>query len=145
MSSDKSNESPTASQRKANWRATDLAEEVWNALGFNIQMDESMIRSWVNPFRKLVDKDYVRHLTYVAPQSDMFWDIPLSPNAWFYQVFNEFDQRIPDLRWLPMEFERLNQFHNKYGKKIKDIWSNDAPKVVKNYKPWSFKNATFYQ
>lgn len=43
------------------------------------------------------------------------------------------------------EFKRLNQFHNKDSKKTRDILSDDGPKVMKTYKPWSLKNTIFFQ
>lgn len=44
-----------------------------------------------------------------------------------------------------MVFERSNLFHNEYGKKVDEIWSNDAPKAVKTYKPHSIKGTTYFQ
>lgn len=75
-------------------------------------MDETLVNSWVNPTRKLLDTDYVPHLTYFEPPSDGFWDIPFSPNAKYFPVFEPFDLHIPDELRHPMEFERQNSFHN---------------------------------
>lgn len=44
-----------------------------------------------------------------------------------------------------MEFERLNLFHNKYGKTIREIWSCDIRDVVTTYKARSFKGETYFQ
>lgn len=46
---------------------------------------------------------------------------------------------------MPMEFERLNLFHNNHEKKIEDIWSNDAPESAKTYNSRSLKNTNFFQ
>ena len=54
-------------------------------------------------------------------------------------MFKSFDQRIPDDRRMPLEFERLNLFHKKYGKSMEEIWSNDLPEGVATFKPRSFK------
>lgn len=70
-------------------------------------MDKSLIYSWVNPICRVVDEDYVPHLTFVKPGDDMYWDIRIPPNGQFFQVFKEFDPRFPGSRRLPMDFERL--------------------------------------
>ena len=44
-----------------------------------------------------------------------------------------------------MEFEHLNLFHSKQGGKFQDIWSNDRPKGVKNYKVRKFMKIDFFQ
>lgn len=54
-----------------------------------------------------MDEEYVPHLTSILPPADRFWDIPLSPNARLFQVFNEFDRRILDAQRMPMEFESM--------------------------------------
>lgn len=59
-------------------------------------MDEILIHLGVNPIRIQVDKDYVPHQTFSKPQDDMYWDIPLSLNDQFFQVFKEFDLTLPD-------------------------------------------------
>ena len=92
----------------------------------------------------LLDSDYVPHLTYVEPPADGFWDIHLSPNVKYFPVFESFDLHIPEEFRLPMEFERLDDFHHKHGKKIVEIWSNDAPKAVKTINSRSLTNANFY-
>lgn len=94
--------------------------------------------------RRLLDTYYVSHLTYGEPLTDGYWDIPLSPNAKYFLVFEQFDLCILDDCRLPMDFKRLNLFHNKYGNKIKEIWSNDVPDTVKTYKPLYFKGVTYY-
>lgn len=84
-------------------------------------MYESLYQSCVNPMRRLTGEDYVPHLTYVEPPTVGYRDIPLSPNAKYFPVFEPYDLCIPDDRWLPLGFERLNLLHNKYGKKIEEI------------------------
>lgn len=97
-------------------------------------MDETLINSWVNPTRMLLDEDYRSVLTYVEPPEDGYWDIPISSNAMFFIVFEPFDQSLPGDQRLPLEFERLNKLHGKHGSKFEDTWSSDKPFRVKNYK-----------
>ena len=125
MSSLSSIDSPTTAQRKKDWRAAKLGEEIWRLCGFDTVMDETLIKSWVNPHRGLLDEDYVPHLTYVEPPTDGYWDIPISPNAKYFTVFEPFDQSLPDAKRLPMEFERLSQFYAKHASSFEHIWSND--------------------
>ena len=81
MSSPSSNDSPATTQRKNDWKADKLAEEVWRLCAFDTIMDESLIISWINPHRRLLDDDYTPHLTYAEPLSYGYWDVPISPNA----------------------------------------------------------------
>lgn len=122
-----------------------MVEYIYQTLGLDIQMYEALVNSWVNPTRRLLDKDYIPYLMYVETPIDGFWDIPLSPNAKYFQLFELFDIRIPDEHRLPMEFEGLNAFHDKNGKMVEEIWSNDAPKAIETFNSQSFKNSTFYQ
>ena len=108
-------------------------------------IDESLINSWVNPLRRLLDEDYTPHLTYAEPPSDGYWDIPISPNAKYFAVFDSFDRSLPDHKRLPMEFERLTRFYAKHGSSVENIWSNDRPSAVKNYKMRKFMKADFAQ
>ena len=110
MSSLSSNDSPTTAQRKRDWKAAKLVEEVWRLCGFDTIMDESLINSWVNPHRRLLDDDYIPHHTYAKPSLDGYWDVPISPNAIYFTVFEQLDRSLPDAKRLPMEFERLSQF-----------------------------------
>lgn len=97
-------------------------------------MVESLINSWVNPTRRLLDHDYRPILTYAEPPSDGYWDIPISPNTKFFPVFKPFDLNLPDDHRLPLKFECLNLFHAKHGTEFEKICSNDRPTGVKNYK-----------
>lgn len=58
MSSDHTNDSHATKQRKANWRATKLAEQIWRDNGFHTTMNETIINSWINPTRRLLDEEY---------------------------------------------------------------------------------------
>lgn len=144
MSSYQTYDSPITTQKKDDWRAAKKVDYICQTQGFDIRMDKTLVHSWVNPTRRLLDSDYVPHLMYAKSPTIGFWDLSLSPNTQYFPVFELFDVRIPDERTLPMEFERLDAFHNKHGEKIKEIWSNDAPEAVKTYNPRSLKNATFY-
>lgn len=44
-----------------------------------------------------------------------------------------------------MEFERLNLFHNKYGKSAEEVWLNDIPEVITTFNLRSFKGESHYQ
>lgn len=68
-----------------------MAEEIQKTQGFDIQMNESLIQSQVNPIQKLTYEDYVHHLTYFEPLTDGCWDIPLSPNTTYFPIFESFD------------------------------------------------------
>ena len=110
---------------------------------FDTIMDESLISSWINPHRRLLDDDYTPHLTYAEPPSDGYWDVPISPNAIYFTVFKQFERILPDPKRLPMEFERLSLFYAKHASPIENIWSNDRPSAVKNYKMRKFMKADF--
>ena len=114
MSSASSTDSPATAQRKHDWKAAKLAELIWRECGFDTMIDESLINSWVNPLRRLLDEDYTPHLTYAEPPSDGYWDIPISPNAKYFAFFESFDYSLPDHKRQPMEFERLNRFYVKH-------------------------------
>ena len=132
MSSDYTSDSPDIIQRKRNWRAVKFAEQIWKEHGFDTTLDETLISSWVNPIRRLLNDDYRPILTYVKPPSDGYWDIPISLNSKFFPVFEPFYLSLPDDQRLPLEFECLNQFHAKDGTIFKNIWSNDRPEAVKS-------------
>lgn len=108
-------------------------------------MDESLINPWINPHHRLLDDDYTPHLTYTKPPLDGYWDVPISPNARYFIVFEQFDRSLPDAKRLPMEFERLSHFYAKHASPIENIWSNDRPSVVKNYKIRKFMKTEFIQ
>lgn len=105
MSSEHSYDSPATKQRKADWKAAKFAEMIWRERGFDTTMDETVINSWVNPTRRILDADYTPVLTYADPPTDGYWDIPISPNAKFFTVFEPFDRSLPDDQRLPLEFE----------------------------------------
>ena len=86
MSSDHSDDYSTTAQKKRDWRAAKFADEIWKEQGFDTTFDETLINSWENPTRRLLDADYVPHLTYAEPPSDGYWDIPISPNSKFFMV-----------------------------------------------------------
>ena len=90
-------------------------------------INDSLINSWVNPLCRLLNEEYTPHLTYSEPPSDGYWDIPISPNATYFAVFESFDCSLPDHKRLPMEFERLNRFYAKHGSSVENIWPNDRP------------------
>lgn len=79
MSDDNSNDATVTRKRKVDWRTTKFSEDICKAQRFDTKIIETLIQTWLNPFRTLVDKDYVPHLTYSEPQTDIYWDIPLSP------------------------------------------------------------------
>ena len=143
MSTERSPASPATAQRKQDWKPAKLSELIWRECGFDTMIDESLINSWVNPHRRLLDEDYTPHLTYAEPPSDGYWDIPISPNAKYFSVFDSFDHSLPDHKRLPMEFERLSRFYAKHGSSVENIWSNDRPSAVKNYKMRKFMKADF--
>ena len=97
-------------------------------------MEETLINSWVNPHRRLQDEDYVPHLTYAEPPPDGYWDVPISPNARYFTILEQFDQSLPDAKRLPTEFERLAKYFTKHATPIEHIWSNNRPSAVVNYK-----------
>lgn len=72
-----------------------MVEYICQASVFDIRMDETLVISWVNPIRRVLDTDYVPHLTYIEPPCDRFRDIPLSPNANYFLVFDPSDLCIP--------------------------------------------------
>ena len=144
MSSEHSDDSLATGQRKCNWRASKVAEQIWKAHGFDTMMDESLVNSWVNLTRRLSDDDYRTFLTYTKPPSHGYWDISISPNSKFFPVFQYFDSSLPDENRLPMEFERLNLFHAKHGSEFEKIWSNDRLDGVKNYKVRKFMKVELY-
>ena len=72
MYDDNSYDSTTTKQKKSDWRATKLAEEIWKKQGFDIQMDEPLIHLWVNPISRLIDVDYAPHQTFVMTRYDMY-------------------------------------------------------------------------
>lgn len=115
------------------------------AQGFDTSIHASLITSWVNHIRRLLDSDYVPHLKYSEPPSTTYCDIPLSPNSKCFLLFNPFDQSNPKAKRMVMEFERFNLFHNKYGKSTKEIWLKDILEVVTTFKPRSFKGESHYQ
>lgn len=43
-----------------------------------------------------------------------------------------------------MEFKRLNLFHAKHSGKYENIWSNDKPEGVKNYKARKFMKSELF-
>lgn len=106
--------------------------------GFDTSMDDTLIKYWVNPTRRLLDDDYRPILTYVEPSSDGYWDIAISPNFEFVPVFEPFDLSLPEYQTLPFKFEFLNQFHVKHGTNIEIKWPNDRPSEMKNYKVRKF-------
>lgn len=57
MSSDQSNDSLETTQRKRDLRAAKFADEIWKEQGFDTSFDETLINSWVNPTRRLLDED----------------------------------------------------------------------------------------
>lgn len=115
ISSDHTHDSLATRQRKAYWRAVKFTEQIWKEHGFDITIDETLINSWVNPIQRIIDGDYRPILNYAEPPSDGYWDIPISPNSKFFSVFEPFNLSLPDDQILPLEFERLNQFHAKHG------------------------------
>lgn len=123
MSSEHSNDSPTTKRKKADWKAAKFVELILRENRFDITMDESLVNSGINPHRRLLDDDYKTYLTFVEPPSDGYWDVPISPNAKYFTVFEQFDCNLPDHKRLPMEFERLNRFHAKHASSIEKIRS----------------------
>lgn len=115
MSSEHTNDSPATWQRKTDWRATKFAEKIWKEHGFDTTMDETLINSLFNPTRRLLEDDYRPILTNSKPASDRYWDIPVTPNAKFFTVFEPFNLSLPEDQRLPLKFECLNQFHAKHG------------------------------
>lgn len=111
MSNDNSYNSPKTRQKKADWRAAKIVEYIYQTHGFDLRMDESIINSWFNLIRKIMDSNHVPRLTHSKP-AGAYWDISLSPNSKYYLVFKPFDQNIPNENRMPMEFERMNLFHN---------------------------------
>lgn len=80
MSSEHSTDSPPIIQWKKDWRATKFNEQIWREHEFDTTMDESLINSWVNHMRRLLDDDYKPYMTFAESPSDGYWDIPISPN-----------------------------------------------------------------
>lgn len=107
-------------------------------------MDESLIISWVNPTRGIIDNDCRPILTYVEPPSDGYWYIPISPNSKYFPVLEPFDLNLPDNQRLPLEFEGLNLFHAKHGTDFEKIWSKDRLLGVKNYNVRKFMKSKFF-
>lgn len=145
MPSEHSDDSLATVQWKKDWRVAKFAKQIWREHGFDTTMDKSLINSWVNPTQRLLDDDYKPYLMYAEPPSNGYWDIPISPNSKFFTVFEPFDLSLPDDQRLPLEFELLNQFHAKHGYDFKNIWSNDRPEAVKNYKVRMFMRTDFVQ
>lgn len=85
--SNHSDDSPTTTQRKRVWRVTNFVDEIWKEKGFETSYDETLINSWVNPTRGILDADYVPHITYAQPPSHGYWDIPISSNSKYFLVF----------------------------------------------------------
>lgn len=78
MSDDNSIDSSKTKQNKAGWRAAKFVEYICQNQGFDTNIDASLITSWFNPIWRLLDSDYVPHLTYSEPPSTACWNIPLS-------------------------------------------------------------------
>lgn len=70
MSSDYTDDSPATAQQKCDWRVAKFKDETWKEQGFDTMLNETLVNSWVNPTRRLLDADYVYHLIYVEPPSD---------------------------------------------------------------------------
>lgn len=145
MSFDHSDDSPITTQRKKDWRPAKFADEIWKEQGFDTSFDETLINSWVNPTRRLLDAYYVPHLTYAQPPSDGYCDIPISPNSKYFLVFEPLDLNLPSARILPMEFECLSLFHAKHGSDFGQFWSSYRPEEVTNYKVRKFMKTNFVQ
>lgn len=54
-------------QKKVDWRAAKLVEYIYQTQGLYMRMDESLIKSRVNTMQKLMDSNYVPHLTHSKP------------------------------------------------------------------------------
>lgn len=104
-----------------------------------------LINSLVNPTHRLLDTNYVPHLTYVEPPSNGYWNIPISLNSKYFPVFEPLDIHLPDARRLPMEFECLSLFHTNHGSECEKIWSNDRLESVKNFKVIEFMKTNFFE
>lgn len=112
---------------------------------YNVDINNypSLIVSWVNAIRRLLDEDYVLHLTYTTPSKKLHWDIPLIINESFYKVFSKIDIRLCKSTKLPLEFERLCQFLKKHEKEPKSLDTKEN-KIHKFFKKGSFKKVEFY-
>lgn len=145
MLSDHTDDYPATAQKKQDRRAAKFADEIWRAQGFDTTFDETLIKSWVKPTLRLLDSDYIPILTYAEPPFDGYMDIPISPNSKYFPVFQSFELTIPKDRRFPMEFEHLNLFHAKHDGKFQNIWFNDRPEGVKNYKVRKLMKSEFFQ
>lgn len=83
MFSEHSDDSPATAQRKYDWREAKFVEQIWRAHGFDTMMVKSLVNSWVNPTRRLLDDDYkpvliMLHLLRMATGTFQYLQAPSS-------------------------------------------------------------------
>ncbi|CAI9259937.1 unnamed protein product [Lactuca saligna] len=97
-SSAKVEDSPATKYKKRAWTVGKLQEEIFARFGVNIFMDETLIQSWFNQIFRMIDEDYVPHLSYATPNENTYQDITLSPNGKFFKVFDDLDHSTLETR-----------------------------------------------
>ncbi|KAI3517338.1 hypothetical protein L1887_16552 [Cichorium endivia] len=76
---------------------------------------------WVNVNRELRDDELVPKQTTSSPSSDEYqWDIPMSPKARYYSVFQPLHPHLSREMQIPIELNRLETFYTAHGQPSKN-------------------------
>ncbi|KAL4575113.1 hypothetical protein LXL04_021954 [Taraxacum kok-saghyz] len=79
---------------------------------------------WVNAARQLRADELVPKQTTSPPSSSEYqWDIPISPNAQYYPIFQPLHPHLSREMQTPIELHRLHQFFTSHAQPQKDVWS----------------------
>ncbi|KAL7588440.1 hypothetical protein Lser_V15G36251 [Lactuca serriola] len=95
--------------------------------------------------RQLKDDELMPKQTTAPPSSDEYqWDIPMSPNARYYSVFQPLHPHLSRETQIPIEMNRLEEFFKAHAQPPKDVWSLRRIIRVLGYKKRSFQKEEYF-
>lgn len=95
--------------------------------------------------RELRDDELVPKQTTSPPSSDEYqWDIPMSPKARYYSVFQPLHPHLSREMQIPIELNRLETFYKAHGQPSKNVWSLRRIIKVLRYKKMSFQKHEYF-
>ncbi|KAL7588438.1 hypothetical protein Lser_V15G36250 [Lactuca serriola] len=109
------------------------------------QVKEHTLTLWVDDIKQLRDDELVPKQTTAPPSSDEYqWDIPMSPNAQYYSVFQPLHPHLSREMQIPIEMNRLEEFFKAHAQPPKDVWSLRRIIRVLGYKKRSFQKEEYF-
>ncbi|CAH1430591.1 unnamed protein product [Lactuca virosa] len=109
------------------------------------EVKEHALSPLVYVIRQLRVDELVPKQTTAPPASDEYqWDIPMSPNARYYSVFQPLHPHLSSEMQIPIELNRLEEFFKAHAQPPKDVWSLRRIIRVLGYKKKSFKKEEYF-